>query len=398
LFCWLGLIPLFLWARDWTHSRPAAVLAALIIATSARLFIFHAFAAGFVRALAFGLALGALYFFQKARQRFSWKWSALAAVFFALTMLTHLGYAEFVAIVIFALTLTHLNPKTWLAALVTAGLGLMLVLPWIALIISRDGVNVFRSAFMSHGNDYFIAVFQDPSRFLPWIYLNWLDLLREPLFCGMIFLGLSYSLARGDFGLPLAILLLSVFSSEGDRYLIALGSLLAGLVAVRLMQILRSDISKVFFLGIIMAIIFIPGFRAIEGFQPYLSTEILEISQLIQQRSNPDSVYLAVADIGETEWLPYLIRRTPALGSWGSEWKGTYPQQLGNMLDLAACEEQQSWPCIETLIQRLEVNPDWLITRIAETNLTQQLLQASSWHEIFSNKQYIIWQSNPAAP
>ena len=231
VFMLLATIPISLITFRYTRSRLAAVITPVIVAGAQRIFMIQGTSGGIVRGLAFLFAVLSIYFFLIGIQHEKRVNNILSGVWFGLTILTHLGYAEFVALFFAAYLFTHLfSRRVWLTILITGGVSICLIAPWFIVIFQRYGLSVLAGAFQSHGNDYFILIWRDFQKLIPWLENSLRPLFRMQFFWGMIILGLIYSLFRGYKELLVWFALLLIVTSEGDRYLITVGAFLVGFV------------------------------------------------------------------------------------------------------------------------------------------------------------------------
>jgi len=355
---------------------------------------------GIVRGLAFLFAILSIYFYLIGIQHKKKIFSILSGVWFGLTTLTHLGYTEFVALFFAAYLFTHLfSKRVWLTTLIAGGVSICLIAPWLVVIIQRYGISVLAGAFQSHGNDYFVLIWQDFKKLIPWIENSLRPLFRMQFIWGMTIIGLIYSLFKGYKELLVWFALLLFFTSEGDRYLITVGALLVGFVIEAVeFRIFSSEMVqkknwlKVGFSLILLSIFFCYGWTSItSGNQPVINQSSMDISKHVKSNTPKESTYLIVAEFDEAEWFPYLLERTPAIASWGGEWIGTYQEQMGLLLEVIHCKEVQSAFCLEDVIIQLPDMPNYLITHTNDTELNKGLMAQELWIENYRNDRYVVW-------
>lgn len=400
VFMLLATIPISLISFRYTRSRLAAVITPVIVAGAQRIFMIQGTSGGIVRGLAFLFAVLSIYFFLIGIQHEKRVNNILSGVWFGLTILTHLGYAEFVALFFAAYLFTHLfSRRVWLTILITGGVSICLIAPWFIVIFQRYGPSVLAGAFQSHGNDYFILIWQDFQKLIPWLENSLRPLLRMQYFWGMIILGLIYSLFRGYKELLVWFALLLVFTSEGDRYLITVGAFLVGFVieavSTRLFNqelALENNWLKVGFSLIMLSIFFYYGWTSITSEnQPVINRSSMDVSKYIKASTPKESTYIIVAEADEAEWFPFLLERTPAIASWGGEWIGTYNAQMSLLLEVIYCKEVNSASCLNNVMLQLPDIPDYLITHTNENELNNGLIAHHFWIENYRNDQYIVW-------
>ncbi|HNT54482.1 MAG TPA: hypothetical protein PKG95_07205 [Anaerolineaceae bacterium] len=424
LFSLLALLPLALLTFQLTRSRSAAVIAALVVATSQRIFYIHGTSGGVVRALAFLFALWGVYFYLQSFQRHQRLPALLAGLFMALTALTHLGYAEFVFLFVAAHTLTHLRQKQTLATGLITGLAvLVLVAPWTVVMVGRHGWQIFSGAFQSHGNNYFLNFFHDPARLLPWFESSLHAIYKLQFVWGLILLGLIYALFNRLGVLPVWFGLMLVLMSEGDRYLITCGAVAIGLLASALAHALTGTPTRtpaellsplerspaeqlsplerspawswrpVLFLLVVTGLFYQLGWRTIPAGNPSLiKTETMDLAAYVRSRTDQVAVFLVVAAAEEAEWFPYLLQRIPAAASWGGEWLGSYARQLELVSRLAECKKTDSPACLYDVLGELPNPPDVIITPADTPTINQNLAADPAWSKSYQNERYILWE------
>ncbi len=404
LFTLLSLVPLFIIAVEITNSRLAAFISALVVAGSQRIIMIQATAAGSVRGLANLFVLIGMAFFLVAYRKTSWKLAALAGLFVGLTALTHLGYAVFAALFACAFLLTRLfTKKTWGLLSVMGGVTAVVVLPWALVVAQRYGWPIFINAFQSHGNDEFLRSFTSIPRLMEWLGALLGPLLHTPLLWGLVLLGLIIALNEMK-GLPIVwFISLIALTSESDRYLIIIGAMMAGFAVARIYHTfwpakVDSQIPSIHTVRSLAFVFFVTfalvaeGWNSIENnIQPAVYPETLSMARFVQANTPADGRYLALVGQQEAEWLPYLLKRTPSISTWGAEWLGTYYQQLNALGLVDGCRQVPSLACIRSIIARLDAQPDYLITLVDEPGFKTILAGNTAWKELYHNNRYYVW-------
>ncbi len=401
-FMWLSLIPIALLTYEITKSRSAALIAAIVIAGSQRIFNLQATSGGIVRGLAFLLALLAIYFFilslkPKSKKQFI----VLSGLFVGLTFLTHFGYVPFILFFMVAYLLTHLfSKRVWINFFLIGIIGISFISPWVLIILKRYGLIVFLGAFQSHGNNNFLHLFQDLNRFLPWFEDSLRPIFSAKFIWGILILGLVQAFYGKKAYLSLWFVFLLVFTSENDRYLIASGAILIGLVISTLYCSFfqRENTKKVWLSRLFLLTIFIIFYQ--NGWQnittlikPVIGSTSYDLAEFVKENTSNQSSYLLIAQPEEAEWFPYLLERNPVAASWGGEWKGTYDQQLSWVLEIVHCKDIGSFSCIETLMNQFPVLPDLLITLYPDSEINQQIKRSNTWQERYQNERFILWEN-----
>jgi len=152
------------------------------------------------------------------------------------------------------------------------------------------------------------------------------------------------------------------------------------------------------FLAVVAGLFYQLGWRTIPVENPsYIKAETLDLADYVKTQTNPDDVFLIVAEAEEAEWFPYLLQRTPAAASWGAEWSGNYAQQLEQVSKIAECQKTDSFACLTESLQGLSVPPDLLITHLNTPNINQNLSDAPAWSLVYQNERYILWRDRSKA-
>ena len=404
-FSLLSLIPLYYFALKISKSRVAASVCVVVTAYSSRVYMVHTLSAGMIRALAFLLVMTALYFYVRALQEEKNLFYALASLFFALTFLTHWLYAVFFVLVAAILGIFTLRWRTILKSFVMGIGGILLSSPWVLSMMHKYGATFLDGAFHSHGNDYFLFFLQDYHKLFPWIAENFRHINKDPWLTSLILIGLLYLIAIRKISLPVVLFAVLTVLSEADRFVVVVGGLIGGIMVNALWtQIVQSPsnlsntnseykLKGLTFLILLTLVISWNGFNDISKYQPEISHATLELASFVQESTEPNTTYLVVAGAGEAEWFPYLLRRTPAIASWGSEWIGTYPEQVRYLLQVEECETKQDANCLETAILKFPAAPDYLITHQTTEQLNVGLKDLNLWKIVYKNQDYVLWQS-----
>jgi len=404
-FSLLALIPLYYFALKISNSRVAASICVVVTAYSSRVYMVHTFSAGMIRALAFLLVMVALYFYVRAIQDEKNLFYALASLFFGLTFLTHWLYAVFFVLVTAILGIFTLKWRTILKSFMVGIGGALISSPWVLIMMQKHGMTFFDGAFHSHGNDYFLFFLQDFHKLFPWIAENFRHISKDPWLTGLVLIGLLYLIANRKMSLPVILLAVLVGTSEADRFVVVLSGLIGGILVHAIwLQIVQSTsnspntspeyrLKGATFILLLILVISWNGFNAISKYQPEIFHTTLELASYVQKSTDFDTTYLVVAGAGEAEWFPYLLRRTPAVASWGSEWIGNYPEQVRCLLQVEKCETSQDAGCLKNAILQFPMTPEYLITHQTAERLNTGLKGLNLWKIVYKNQNYVLWQS-----
>ncbi len=390
----IAVISFYFFAEEITGSFLSAGLASIFLICSPEIFRVHLWAAGSVRALAFCFVLLSLHQFVKAAKHNKIVYAVTAGILLGFTFLTHLYYFIFWGI--FALSWVIVNRRSWQFFFMALGTSLAVISPWVWITLSRHGFSVLQGAFASHGNQGFWDALVSYPSMLAWLGGNLFPYILDPFFVFCVVCG-GYVLAvNRRYELLLTMLgVLLLFSPEGARFVITLGSILAGasigmitlpvFAAKKMRRIVLVDLLVVSF--ILSSVL---GVRAILGMKPAINRDTFSLADFVMENTSTDSRYLLIVGHDEAEWFPYLLRREPMISHWGSEWLGTYGEQLDLFKRVLHCQAKQSADCVEYLIGDIG-EPDFLITKKEDTLLNDRL---GLKYELKVEKQfeeYLVW-------
>ncbi len=392
----LGLIPLYLLAERFTHSRLGAAAAVGLCAASPALYTAHTWAAGVVRALAFLLLLCGLYVFDRAIRQDRLLLPALSGALFGLVALTHLSYALFLTFCVLCWLVTNPNRQTVKAGVISAGVAAIVIAPWSYVMLSRYGVAPFLSAWSTHGNASFLGALAQPPALAAWLAGNLGVITAVPFLVVFVAFGFAYLVAAREFTLPLLFLLsIIVLSPEGDRFIIVLAALLAGAsgrVAEAWLPSLRwaVPVSQAL-LGMVVLYGMLLGFRSIQNTRPQLQDGAVQLGDFVQRRTPAQTRFLLLAAPSEAEWFPFLLQRQPLASKWGAEWLGTYYSASGLVAAINDCRRAEDVGCLQALHLTLD-SEDILITHRADKGLTVGLESQPGCPQVAVIGQYIVWK------
>jgi hypothetical protein len=389
-----AVISFYFLTEEITESFLSAGLASIFLVCSPEIFKTHTWAAGSIRALAFCFVLLSLRQFVRAIKQDRFIYAVTAGILLGFTLLTHLYYGLFWGI--FAISWVIVNRRSWRIIFIALGISLAVISPWVWIIISRYGVSVFQGAFASHGNRDFLSLLTSLPSVLTWFGGNLIPFVLNPFLAFCVISGGYVLVINRKYELLLALLgVLLVFSPEGARFVIALGAILAGasidiinlpIFATKKMQ--RMMLADLLAISFILSSVF--GVRAIIGMKPAINEDTFPLADFIIENTPTDARYLLIADHDEAEWFPYLLQREPMISHWGSEWLGTYDEQVGLFVRVLSCRAEQSMDCLENLIKDIG-KPDFLITKKEDVALNH-LLGAKYESRVYSEfEAYLVW-------
>ncbi|MGC8857003.1 MAG: hypothetical protein ACP5QU_09400 [Anaerolineae bacterium] len=404
LFSLFSLIPLYFLVLEISRSKPAAMVVVLIASASVELYIPHAWAAGIVRAPAFGFSLTSLLFFMRATRQYAWREILLGGISLGLAGLAHLSYALFAVFWIFFWVLTYPRLANWRIALGITLSGGLVTLPWIALMLFRYGFHVFAGALNSHGNIAFLSAITSPAGVFSRFYEGLQPIFKDALLATLIGTGSMAQIARKHPTLPLMFLLsIFAFQDDGERFVFTIGFILASMSIAEIANFLRnlprrwrypSVFGAIVLVLLIITHFWLGGLKRIETFSPRLTSAALDAGDFFQQHTPQNATYLALVPQDEAEWMPYLFRREPLVAQWGSEWLGKYNEQVLLMLAARACQNMQDLECLKGFFVQVQREPDYLIVLKKDTRLNRSLSSDAGWKPVYENSRYTIWSNS----
>jgi asparagine N-glycosylation enzyme membrane subunit Stt3 len=400
LFTLLALIPFYYLAKELLNSKLAGLAAIVLVAVAPAFYYTHVWSAGIVRGLAVGLCFGGLLFYVRALKDFSWGSFWLSGLLLGLLLATHWMYVAFAALFGAAYMLTHWNPrhiKTSLGILLTA---LLLAAPWLGFIVSRHGLESILAAASSHRNVEFLTLFQDSRAALAFLSENFRH-ITDNLFLMLLALpGFILLVARRQFHLPL-VMLLVMLMGEASFYSVIVAGMLAGAFCAwvfRFFSIEKQQNRPLWVSGGLglLAVLAIglsaaSGISQIYRYEPEIDVYSLKMAQFVREETDPNVDYYYIGKINEAEWFPYLLDRAPVIGIWGSEWKGTYAEQLEIMIAMRACQNDKDWGCMQSLLEQHNANPGLLIGP-ANRWLELEIRETREWEVIYRDERYLVWE------
>ena len=393
----LSLIPLFLLVKKYAESSLAAGIAVVYTAFSPAFYVMHAWAAGAVRAPALLLLFCGIYLLECARTEDGIRYALLAGTAGGLTFLTHLFYGVFFTVWALAVVALDLRSFAWkrLFWMLLAAAGT--VAPWVYVLLSRHGLEVFSNALFSHDNVAVLGLLQSPNNWLAWMAAKISTLVTFPLTYLAMGLGLIQLMVTRQYTVPLLMAIsLLVLPSEGARFIVVLIAILVGasLLNSKLWSGRAAPLRYVFggLTALALVIEGVNGIRAIDTTGPGLDPSAFQVAEYVQKHTPAESRYLFVTGQTEAEWFPYLLKRNPLVSKWGSEWLGTYNEQRLLQSQVSECRDLQSLECLREL--HFEILPgDFLITRRTQRRLSAQLEMDSRCSRMATFGRYIIWKA-----
>lgn len=375
-------------------SKVWAVAAVVLAASAPYLVESHVWAAGMVRGLAFALFLLALTVFLRLQPDSDWKLPALAGFFSGLTVLSHLGYAYFLALWMGVWLLFHRD--LWKQAALVAGFAVLTVLPWLAAVLANHPFDVFLNALRSHNTLEIFSALGNPQAILSVLWVGLSKLFEIPLLGWMALSGAGWQLYRKRWEIPAMLAATLLFHLQSRRFVVVLGIFLAvsllqdwtTLTAKnRLLQ--RSALALA---ALLMLIVYAAGLSRVAAVRPALTDGLLDAARYLQENAAPQSEYFILADYNETEWFPYLSRRNPII-PWAREWEGNLGGQTGLLLEAFYCGQDGDVACVERVIRDVGRQPQYLVVMKRKYPVfLEKLEQGKAWRRVYNNPEYQVWE------
>jgi hypothetical protein len=366
LFSLLALVLAYLLFRKITKSDAASFLTVALVGLSPTVFGYNVTAGGVVRGLAQLVTLACLYALFRWLEDYPPSLPLWPGVLLGLTILTHLTNALFLVVAVpltcvFSLSLrkaVDACAKVFLVALIVSA-------PWWLHVLESFGPSVFLNAIRSHGT---LNVLTPLS--IPFVIGHPIDSLRSmyglmPVLFILVVLGVGAAIVRGKWFLPVWLLLSLLILNEAERLTIFVGALLAAEVLAAAFRQLPRRRRVMVPATLAIAALFIYScanpVRDILRTVPGISQETISLATWFHQNTPDDATFIALGPPAQSEWMAYLLQRTPLIGRWGSEWLGTYDTaaQIGDRAE--SCYTAQDWPCVEQLLTAGGLEPNYIV-------------------------------------
>lgn len=376
-------------------SKVWAAVAAILAASAPYLVESHVWAAGMVRGPAFALFLLALAVFLWLKPDSGWKRAALAGFFSGLTVLSHLGYAYFLALWMGLWLLFHV--RLWKQAALVVGFAVLTVLPWLWAVLVNYPFDVFLNALRSHNTLDIFSMLGNPQAVVSVLWVGLSKLFEIPLLGWTALVGTGWQLYRKRWELPVMLAATLPFHLQSRRFVVVLGILLG----VSLLQEWTSLAAKnrpliklsVLALAVLLVFtVYAAGLSRVAAVKPALTDGLLEAARYLRENAAPESEYFILADYNETEWFPYLSRRNPII-PWAREWEGNLGDQTSLLLEAFYCGQDGDVACVERVIQDVGRQPQYLVVMKRKYLVfLENFEQLKTWRRVYNNSEYQVWE------
>jgi len=360
------IVVAFAWlARALLASRWSVVAAVVAFGLLPRSFIWTLMGGGVTRSLGFLFALVALRLLYSLYTERRWSYVPLVALAAALTVVSHLGTAPFVAFsgLLFLLAFGR-NRQAVLASLVAAAGSALLSAPWWATVIQTHGLGPFLAASATGGSIFRSLSLADTISTLAQLGLGTGESVLALI--GMLgALGFFFALSMGDWLLPAWwIAIVTLDARQGSTFSTVPIALLAGVAVVQLLLPAmrrvplatlrrspgRAAWSPQFVLGLFLVFCTVSALLrntpVLGGMRDMgsLSPQERAAMSWVQRRTPANAKFLVIAgtpwDIDRnSEWLPVLAHRQSVATVQGFENRpiGQFARKTRQYIDLQGC-------------------------------------------------------------
>ncbi len=392
----------FLLAEELLHDRRTALFATLIMAVSPSAFYYHIDAGGVVRAPALAFLLIGLWASHRMLRAGDCRDVAGAVVAFALTLMSHVGYAAMFAasVVVFWIFESRTRDGVLRCGIVAIA-GLLLSAPWWLQVVYEHGPGVFVNPLITHrsaaGTLYrTITLTIEREPFLPIWHV-------------LAIVGGLYQIARGRWLLPVWLVALILAYPPEESLMLAVSMLAA--IAVFDLIIPRAEEMQSHAIATIGAATLIVGALGLYGagsalatvqrfprsdvafWGPYFDDDDREAMAWANDSTLPDSHFMVVGN--QAEWFPYFSDRTSVVGEWGAEWKrGEFRKQQDMFNDMVACGHKLV-DCIEQIRDDNNLPVDYVyLPKTDDTiSLRHSIGESANWQLAYENSGVIVFRS-----
>jgi hypothetical protein len=368
LFTSLALIPTYRLFVKFTKSASASFVALVLVALSPIIFSYDIEAGGVVRGLAQLTAMGTLYsLFGSLRDRppFSPIWPG---VLLGLTILTHLTNALFLVVAVPLICASQTTPRNAVRACAKVFVvGLLVSAPWWLHVLINFGPSVFLNVVRSHNTLGVMSRLNEPLNLGDGMLQSMIYMFGSmPVLFLLVIPGAAVVLIQRRWLLPVWLLLSLLALSQAERLTIFVAALLAGeLVAALFRNSIKNGRARVFAaIAFVILLVYnnVGAIRTIDASVAVLSQSTLEMSAWFRQNTAGTSTFIALAPTPALgEWMPYLLRRTPLIGEWGSEWLGNFNYWFDLDEQTFSCHHEQDWGCVRQLLTAGSYEPNYII-------------------------------------
>ncbi len=300
------LIPFYFLAKDFLKERNTALFATFIMAVSPSAFFYHFDAGGVVRSSGFAFLVFGLFATHRMFETGETRWVVASSISFALTLLTHVGYAAMfgASYVVFYAFLD----RSWeglLKAALAIGAAVVIASPWWIAVVNDHGIEPFRAALLTHrsaaGTVYRTATLTiDREPFLPiWHVLG--------------SIGLLVLIARGRFFLPVWLGALILAYPPEESLMLVLSMTAAITVFEIVLPAVRSSQSEiwrgygpafvvaalsVYGIGSALALVQSVPRSDVDVWHPYIDQSDIDAMEWAKANTDADAQFMVVAPSG----------------------------------------------------------------------------------------------------
>jgi 4-amino-4-deoxy-L-arabinose transferase-like glycosyltransferase len=384
-------------------SRLGAFLATLLFISSSGIMGYHYSAEGMTRAPALLFVILCLYFL--VRYHTGDKRSLVfAAISWGLAALTHPSYAVFGAIIAFVFIIfTKQRSLTdyFKRFVVFIFIGLILVSPWLMIVYYNHGISPLLNALPTHGTFSFLGTFRYFERMYALAKAILFPSYEMVVLTGTTMLAFVYFLLKRTYLYPVLLLLTFFFVGlEGQRFIAIVSALMsADFIKQTIFPVVlrQKSFTKFYSFSLILLIFFgsLLVFNRMTEITSYKlnfnPTSVKDMSKWFDAHGK-GSYVLVSSNEAEQEWLPYILKMTPLVNTFGAEWMSDYTKQATMRQELNNCLDTSTTGCINKFLKSNNLNPNYLIINksVLATNLTELEFEGSGWQPAYQNSNYYI--------
>jgi hypothetical protein len=376
----LAIVAFFLFARSWLASRLETVVAVFAFALLPRAFLWMIMGGGLTRSFGLLFAILAVHQLHLLYARRALRYAVPAAVLCALTVLSHLEMAWFVAVTALLFFSAHGRHRAGIVGTVIVAVGtISLTAPWWGTVVAQHGLAPFLN----------VAQVSTPfttDRALALFYVQFTSEPLFPLIAALALVGLFAGIARREYLLPVWLVLTLTLDlrSVGTASTAPISLLAAAAVTRTFVPLVVRDFDS--FDDVTVA-----GSRQgagrwllpVSGAMTlcYLLISALVVSPRllsamttsdrapmlwVAENTDPSSRFLVVsgdawASDRISEWFPTLARRTSVATPQGYEWlpDSQFSQRITMFADVQSCSSRDA-ACVEDWSAHFKVAFDYV--------------------------------------
>jgi hypothetical protein len=398
-------LPLFyLLANELLANRPRAAVATAFFALAPGNYVWYLMGGGLTRALGADFFILSLYFAHRAFRELNWRATFFAALFCALTVLSHPQAALLTMIGCAVFWLFSANKHSSIVHAFAIALGtVLLTAPWWGAIVSRHGFEVFLSAGQSGdlkaslaalwGNLTFRQTILPFSTFFWLLGLGWAVYKRR--FDLLLWGFLPYFIDQRSAPITTSFLY-PVLAAYG---VMDVAPALIGWLRTRKWTVEPDDVLfnqralSMSLLGIIFYLsieCFVHAYVIRNVTLPYSSQNMMA---WVKENTPPKSSFLILTGREDVmtdpvqEWFPALTDRHSETTLQGLEWtlRGNFILRWSQLTTMQTCKDLD---CIQSWGQAMDLSYDYII--VDESKIPLDMFMSAGYEVLFDNGVYVV--------